>query len=88
MAYLNCPWCLTPQQVADEANGYHCFGCSLEIMIHRCPECGFVQTLSKRWEKFICGSCERVFDVPRRWTYTREATARFVKGSGLAWPRL
>lgn len=88
MAWITCPWCRTPQQVADEANEYRCFGCSGDVMIYRCPECSFVQTVNKRWEKFICGKCQQVLDLPRRWSYSREATARFVEGSGISWPRL
>jgi hypothetical protein len=57
-------------------------------MIYRCPECSFVQTVNKRWEKFICGKCQQVLDLPRRWSYSRQATARFVEGSGISWPRL
>lgn len=30
MPYLTCPWCLTPQLVADEVNEYHCFTCAAD----------------------------------------------------------
>jgi hypothetical protein len=88
MAYLTCPWCLTPQLVADEVGGYQCFTCSAEIMFYRCPECAFVQTVNKKWTKFICGNCEQVLELPRRWGYMSTARAVLVKGTGQSWPKI
>lgn len=88
MAYLTCPWCLAPQLVADEVSGYQCFTCYADVVFYACPECSLVQTVSKRWAKFICSNCEAVLDLPRRWGYAAGATALFVKGTGTSWPKL
>jgi hypothetical protein len=88
MAYLTCPWCNTPQLVADEAPGYQCFTCYGEIMFFDCPECGYVQTVSKRWTKCICGRCDQVLDLPRRWGYVAGARAIRVEGAAQTWPKL
>lgn len=86
MAYLTCPWCLTPQLVADEAPGYRCYTCSAEIAFFACSRCGLVQTVSKRWTRFTCSGCGAVVDLPRRWGYAAEATAGRVRAAGKAWP--
>lgn len=88
MAYLTCPWCLTPQLVADDVGGYQCFTCSAEIMFFQCPRCSLVQTVSRKWTKFICSSCEGVLELPRRWGTSASAKAYLVKGAGHSWPRL
>lgn len=88
MAYLTCPWCLTPQQVGDESNEYRCFNCSGEIRIYSCPNCSFIQTISKRWRAFICGNCEATIDLPFQFTYSPEARASRVQGTGKSWPPL
>lgn len=88
MAYLTCPWCLTPQLVADDASSYRCFTCYAEIGFFPCPGCGLVQTVSKRWTRFTCSGCEAVVDLPRRWGYSAEATAGRVGAAGKAWPKL
>jgi hypothetical protein len=31
VAYLTCPWCLTPQLIADEAPEYRCYTCAAEV---------------------------------------------------------
>ena len=64
MAYVTCPWCLTPEQVADEEPGYRCLTCGAEVRFFRCPECGFVQTVNKQWTMFVCGKCEKTIDLP------------------------
>jgi hypothetical protein len=88
MAYLTCPWCLTPQLVADDAPGYQCFTCYGEIGFYACPECTFVQTVNKKWTAFICGKCESVIELPRRWGYVAGAKAYLVRGAGESWPKL
>jgi len=88
MAYVTCPWCLTPQHVADEDSGYQCFTCAAEIRFFKCPECGFVQTVNKMWTVFICGRCEATLDLPRRWGYLPGARASLVEGAGQSWPKL
>lgn len=88
MAYLTCPWCLTPQQVQDDAPGYQCFTCYGEIRFFKCPHCAFVQTVNKGWTAFTCGKCEEKVDLPRRWGYTVEARAVLVRGTGQTYPKL
>ena len=88
MAYLTCPWCLTPQLVGDDAPGYQCFTCAAEVKFFECPECHLVQTVSKRWSVFICGNCDTTLDLPRRWGYAPGAKAYLVRGSGQSWPKL
>ncbi len=87
MAYVTCPACLTPQQVGDEESGYRCFTCAHEIQFFACPHCGLVQTVSKRWTRFVCSRCEKDVDLPRRWGYVPGAVARRVEGAGHSWPR-
>ena len=55
MAYLTCPWCLTPQLIADEAPEYRCYTCAAEVRFFKCPNCSLVQTVSKQWRMFTCG---------------------------------
>jgi hypothetical protein len=88
VAYLTCPWCLTPQLVADEASGYRCFTCSAEIAFVTCSSCGFVQTVSKRWTRYTCGRCQAVGELPRRWGYEAGSIAAKVQGTGQSWPKL
>jgi len=88
MAYLTCPWCLTPQLIADEAAEYRCFTCSGDIRFFACPECSTIQTVSKRWRAFICERCEAKVDLPHRWGYASSAKALRVQGTGKAWPPL
>ncbi|MGZ8513212.1 MAG: hypothetical protein ACXWWL_07215 [Candidatus Limnocylindria bacterium] len=88
MAYLTCPWCLTPQLVADDAAGYQCFTCYAEVMFFSCPECSLVQTVSKKWARFICANCDAVLQLPRRWGYSSDAKAYLVKATGHSWPKL
>lgn len=88
MAYVTCPWCLTPQLVGDDVGGYQCYTCYGEIRFFACPECGFRQTVSKKWTAFACGRCEAKVELPRRWGYSVTATAREIQGAGGSWPKL
>ena len=88
MAYLTCPWCLTPQLIADDAAEYRCFTCYGEIRFFQCPECSTVQTVNKRWKSFTCGTCDRKVDLPLRWGYSNAATALRVSTTGQPYPRL
>jgi hypothetical protein len=88
MAYLTCPWCLTPQMVADDVNEYHCFTCAAEVGFIRCTSCTFVQAVSKRWRAFTCTRCRTKIDLPYRWGYDPNAKAYLVKGTGRSWPEL
>ena len=88
MAYLTCPWCLTPQLVDDDAITYRCFTCYAEVGFFACSECGLTQTVNKRWKAFTCGRCEAKVDLPRRWSYGSAARAFRVRGSGQGWPKM
>jgi len=88
MAYLTCPWCLTPQLIADEAPEYRCFTCAGEIRFFECPRCSTIQTVSKRWRAFTCGSCDAKIDLPYQWSYANSSKAMFVQATGKAWPPL
>ncbi len=88
MAYITCPWCLTPQLVVDESNGFHCFTCAADVGFIRCSSCSFVQSVSKRWRAYICSECRAKIDLPHRWGYDATATATKVKGTGRSWPEL
>jgi hypothetical protein len=87
MAYLTCPWCRTPQQVADDATGYQCFTCYGEIRFFRCPECELLQTVNARWTAFTCEGCDAKVDLPRRWAFTPNASAVLVRGTGHPYPK-
>ncbi len=87
MAYLTCPWCLTPQLVGDDVIGYQCFTCYAEIRFFTCPECGLTQTVSKRWKAFTCGQCGSKLELPHRWSYANAAKAAGVRGAGQSWPK-
>ena len=88
MAYLTCPWCLTPQLIADDAAEYQCFTCYGEIRFFQCPECRTVQTVNKRWHLFTCGHCDRKLELPYRWGYAQGATALKVTATGQPYPKL
>lgn len=88
MAYLTCPWCLTPQLIADEAAEYRCFTCNGEIRFFACPGCSMVQTVSKRWRAFSCFKCDTKVDLPYQWSYAAAGKAVRVEGTGKAWPPL
>jgi hypothetical protein len=88
VAYLTCPWCLTPQLIADESAEYKCYTCAAEVRFFRCSNCAMVQTVSKKWRAFTCGRCERKVDLPHRWGYDVAATAARVEGTGKPWPPL
>lgn len=87
MAYLTCPWCMSPQLVGDEADSYQCFTCDGEIRFFECTKCGFKQTVNKRWTAFTCANCEAKVDLPRRWSYSSSTKARHVEGTAHPWPR-
>jgi hypothetical protein len=88
MAFLTCPWCLSPQQVAEGANEYQCYTCYGEIRFFKCPHCELVQTVHKRWTAFTCEQCERKVDLPRRWGYDVSTRAALVRGTGQPYPKL
>jgi hypothetical protein len=88
VAYVTCPWCMTPQLVGDEEDGYRCVTCFGDMRFHTCPDCGFRQTVSEKWTAFTCGNCERKVDLPRRQTFADATRARQVQGIGHPWPRL
>jgi hypothetical protein len=88
VAYPTCPWCLTPQLIADEAAEYRCFTCYAEVRFFACPNCSLVQTVSKRWSAFTCGKCERKVDLPFRWGYADAAKAMAARGTGHPYPKL
>lgn len=88
MGYLTCPWCLTPQQIADDAPGYRCFTCSGEIRFFECPDCTLVQTVSKRWTAFTCEKCSAKVNLPHRWPFSVSARADRVRGTGKPYPKL
>lgn len=88
MAYLTCPWCLTPQAVGDESIDYLCFTCAAQVGFFACTNCGLRQTVNKRWTAFTCGTCEAKVDLPRRWGYAVADRAREVQGTGHPWPKL
>lgn len=88
MAYLTCPWCLTPQLIADEAAEYRCYTCAAEVRFFQCPNCQAVQSVNKRWRAFTCGKCNTKVDLPYRWGYDRTATAIRVEVTGKSWPPL
>lgn len=88
MAYLTCPWCLAPQQVGDQERAYQCYTCYVEVAFFECPECHFLQTVSKRWTACTCGRCEAKVELPRRWGFVAGATAERVEGWAQTWPKL
>lgn len=88
MAYLTCPWCLTPQIVRDEAYEFRCYTCAAEVRFFKCLNCMLVQTVNKKWRSFTCGGCEQKIDLPYRWGYDPAATAMSVDGTGTSWSPL
>jgi hypothetical protein len=86
VAYLTCPWCLTPQLVADDVIQYQCFTCYGEIGFYPCPNCGTAQTVSKKWKAFLCGRCGTKVDLPHRWNYAVASKALMVRATGKSWP--
>ena len=85
---LTCPWCPTPQLIADEAPEYRCYTCNADVRFFKCPNCSLVQTVSKQWRMFTCGKCDTKQDLPFRWGYDRASTAVRVEGTGKSWPPL
>ena len=67
---LTCPWCPTPQLIADEAPEYRCYTCNADVRFFKCPNCSLVQTVSKQWRMFTCGKCDTKQDLPFRWVTT------------------
>jgi hypothetical protein len=86
VAYLTCPWCLTPQLVADDVIAYQCFTCYGEVGFYPCSSCGTPQTVSKKWKAFLCGKCGAKVDLPRRWNYAVASKAVLVRATGKSWP--
>ena len=86
MAYLTCPWCLTPQLIVDESPECKCYTCAAEVRFFKCANCSMVQTVSKEWRTFTCGVRAKV-ELPDRWGYDVSATAVRVEGRQ-AWPPL
>jgi hypothetical protein len=87
VAYVTCPWCLTPQLVGDENDSYQCLTCYGEVRFFTCPSCAYRQSVSKRWTAFTCSKCETKVDLPRRWSFAGSTRARQVQGVGYPWPR-
>lgn len=88
MAYLTCPWCLTPQMIADEAYEYRCFTCFAEIRFSTCPECKLVQTVNKGWRAYECSKCRAQVELPLQWRFADSSKAMWVRGTGKPWPPL
>jgi hypothetical protein len=88
MAYLNCPWCLTPQSVSDDVVNYLCFSCYADVRFFECPECKLTQTVGMRWEFFTCSRCDAKVRLPAQFSYGTALKARAVKGTGHTWPQL
>ncbi|HEX2426171.1 MAG TPA: hypothetical protein VHM47_09845 [Actinomycetota bacterium] len=87
MAYLTCPWCMTPQLTSDDADHYQCYTCYAEIRFFTCPSCGVKQTVNQKWAAFTCSGCESKIDLPRRWSYATSTKAREVQAAAYPWPR-
>ncbi len=88
MAFPTCPWCLTPQLIADDAAEYRCFTCYAEVRFYGCPNCSLVQSVSKGWTAFICGKCDQKVKLPYRWGYAGAAKASGANGTGHPYPKL
>jgi hypothetical protein len=86
MAYLTCPWCRSPQLVADEAAEYQCYTCYGDVRFSRCPNCNLTQTVNKRWTSFTCGKCARKVDIPHEWSYATSVKASRVEGIAKPFP--
>jgi hypothetical protein len=88
MAYVTCPWCLTPQLIADDVAEYRCFTCYGEIRFFQCPECETLQTVNKKWTAFTCGKCDRKVELPPRWSYAGAVKALRVTATAQPYPKL
>jgi hypothetical protein len=88
MAYLTCPWCKSPQLVADEAAEYKCYTCYGDVRFATCSNCGLIQTVHKQWTAFTCGKCARKVDVPQRWSYATSVKATRVEGIAKPYPEI
>jgi hypothetical protein len=86
MAYLTCPWCRSPQLVADEAAEYQCYTCYGDVRFSKCPNCNLTQTVNKKWTSFTCGKCARKVDIPREWSYATAVKASRVEGIAKPFP--
>jgi RecJ-like exonuclease len=86
MAYLTCPWCKSPQLVADEAAEYQCYTCYGDVRFSKCPNCNLTQTVNKNWTSFTCGKCARKVDIPREWSYGTAVKAFRVEGIAKPFP--
>ena len=88
MAYVDCPDCRAPQQVADDATEYSCFSCFVEHRFFTCPNCGTAQTVAKRWTSFTCGKCRQKVDVPSSISFSQATKARESTMIGGPYPKL
>jgi DNA-directed RNA polymerase subunit RPC12/RpoP len=73
--------------VGDESIDYICFTCAAKNAFFACTECGYRQTVTKRWTAFTCAKCEKKVDLPRRWGYSVGTPAMTVQGHGQPWPK-
>jgi hypothetical protein len=87
VAYLQCPWCLSPQLVSDDAATYQCQTCYAEVRFFTCPRCALRQSVNGKWSAFTCSRCQAKVDLPRRWGYASATKARQVEGAGQPWPK-
>lgn len=74
--------------VGEDADHYQCFTCYAEIRFATCTECGFNQTVNRKWAVFSCANCGARVELPRRWSYASSTKAREVGGTGRSWPQL
>lgn len=89
MAYLTCPDCMMPNPVADDAVKSTCFSCFAEVVFETCQECGFHQSIPKRWQTaFTCGKCGARVPIPRSRMYSTSTKAMAVQGYGYTYPRV
>ena len=89
MAYLTCPDCMMPNPVADDAVHTRCCSCFADLVFETCQECGFQQSIPKRWEKaFTCGRCGARVPIPRTRLYSTSTKAMLVRGYGYTYPRV
>jgi len=88
MAYLTCPDCMMPNPVADDAVKTTCFSCFAEIVFETCTECGFQQSIPKRFQDgFTCGRCSARVLIPYARIYSTSTKAMRVQGYGYTYPR-
>ena len=80
---------MMPNPVGDDAIGYRCFACFIDIVFETCKACGHQQSIPARWEReFACGKCEERVELPRRRMYGSSTKAARVTGYGYSYPRV